>query len=310
MYVSFITNKDNEFEIINFGEYYFPSEELQKDLKKLIIFTENTVKHNVPNGSVFVYDKNAEYNPEILKSDVGCGITAFIMEGMPFDDKSKKEILKAVDSLNTHIGQGNHFLDFTTPHPKVRKDNLESIMVFLHSDFNNENYVPKTFEEAKGLEQRAKDKRLSYLEQLANLLGLKYEFYNDWTHNSVNLEDDFLVYRKGAINLKETNNIGLLALNPLDGLYLYAADFEEYLHSMQHGTGRIGSKGQLFERAERYAYGIARGFSFSELLKEKDVVKEIYRPIDSFMDNFWDKQKKIGYCVPNFVILTKKSRGD
>ncbi len=300
---SFIT-KHSAFSIINFGKFYFPDDSLQKNLRQVIIFAENTKKHNIPNGSVFVYDKNTEYNPEILKSDVGCGITAFFMEPIAFDEKSKMEILKAIDSLGIHIGQGNHFLDFTINHPSIRKGSeKEPMLTFLHTDFNNENYLPTTFDEAKELELKAKDGRISYLEKLAKTLGLKYEFYQDWTHNSVNTENGFLIYRKGAINLNETDNLGLLALNPLDGLYLYVAEFKEYFNSMQHGTGK--SKDKDFEIKEKFSYGIARGFSFEELVADEEAFKKAYRSIDDFLENFWDLHKPIGYCIPDFVVLTK-----
>lgn len=314
MYPQHFKLKDSEFFITNFGEYYFPNKSLRKNLEEIILFSEDSKKHNIPNGSVFVYKKSSDYNPRILKTDVGCGITAYLMESLDFDENNRRktfeEILKVVTEINMHIGQGNHFLDFTTTHPSLRTKNEETMFVFLHSDFNNEKYLPVSFEEAKDLESRAKERRIEFLERLSSRLGLHGEFYNDWTHNSINIEDNHIIYRKGAINLKESNGIGLLALNPVEGLYLYVAEYEDFYNSMQHGVGKkpkttnqIAKYDSVFQM---YSYGIARGFSPKDLTEmQKETIRSKYKNIDDFIDNFGFEQKQIGYCVPYFVVKTK-----
>ena len=121
-------------------------------------------------------------------------------------------------------------------------------MIYLHSDFNNGNIIPLNYDEAKDLQKIAKDKRIEFLEKLSRLLGISGEFYQDWTHNSIEVEDSSLVYRKGSINLMETHGVGALALNPLDGILLYAGDFSDYRFSAQHGVGRKNSKGTLLKK--------------------------------------------------------------
>jgi hypothetical protein len=298
-----IKDKKVEFELINFGEYYYPTPKLKENLKKLIIFTENIKKRDIPSGSVFVYE-NKKYNPEILNSDVGCGISAFITEKISFDESDRKDILKAVDEVNVHIGQGNHFLDFTTAHPSLRKKGIESNMIYLHSDFNNKNIIPEDYESAKNLENEAKNKRLDYVDKLSRVMKVNSKFYNDWTHNSVNVENDLMVYRKGAINLNETDGVGVLALNPVEGLLLYGANFNNYLNSMQHGLGRIGSKSNLGISFKKESWGIARGYT---LQNSKEVASDVFNSIDSYITNFSKEQELIGVCVPEFVITTKKS---
>ena len=297
----------------NFGiNHYYPPKYLTENLEKLLIFTENNTKKDIPNGSVFVY-KSKEYKPQILAGDIGCGITAVITEKMNFSKAINKDILGVVNSMNTHIGQGNHFLDFTTGHQGISRLGMDNTMIFLHSDFNNENIVPTTYSEAKDLENRAKDLRIDFLEKLTNRLGISSKLYQNWTHNSVNLQDDLMTYRKGAINLTETEGIGALALNPLDGIFLYAGDFNDYEHSAQHGVGRIGSKGELLRILDKQVEGIARGYSI-ESSRVNPIVNQIrdktYNSMDLFREKFSGEYSPISVCRPELVVTTKKSRGN
>lgn len=306
----------NFFEIINFGSAYYPSPDLKKDLKKIIIFTENNTRRGIPNGAVLVYQSD-DYNPEILKSDVGCGITAVVINGLVNDSDDKKlmeqfqlEVLKAVDELGIHIGQGDHFLDITTAHPLLAQQSKNSQMLFLHSDFNNTNFIPRTYQEAKDLEARAKDKRIEYLYALSRLLGVSAEIYRDWTHNSVVREDGLMIYRKGAINLMETENVGLIAISPVSGLFLYVARFEEYFHSMQHATGRIGSKSKLLRLLLRKQVGSAIGYRipWDKIDNIEPVESEVYNTLDSFIEHFCLHHEVLGVCVPYLIVTTKGTK--
>ena len=294
-------------QLTNLGNYYYyPSQQLAKGLKEIIIFAENTKKRNIPNGSVYIYDENVSYNPEILKTDVGCGIISFITDEINYDNQSINNILKAVNEIGTHIGQGNHFLDFTTGHPTIKDRN--TTMIFLHSDFNNKNRLPRNYSEAKDLEKKAIDTRFQYVEKLSKLLGISAEFYRDWVHNSVNKENNSLVYRKGAINLQETEGVGVLALNPIDGLLLYGGNFSEYNYSAQHGLERIGSKEELWNKLEKRVYGMVRGYKISSFEPEIIEVKnQTYNKLNNFINNHYLDFSQIGICSPELVITTKKS---
>ena len=303
-------NKGSKFSsdnIINFGNYYFPNDKVKKDLKEIIIFTENTVKRSIPNGSVLVYQSDI-YNPEILSSDIGCGISSVITEGIDFNNKTRRDILKAVNEIGIHIGQGNHFLDFTVGHPSYEDRNINSNMIYLHSDFNSENVIPKDYFQAKDFEEKSKEKRIEYLEKLTRILGISSRFYRDWTHNSVNKDKNLMIYRKGAINLKENDGVGALALNPLDGICLYVSNFDKYHSSMQHGLGRIGSKGNFMNSFVKESEGMARGYSLhpSKITSQIEQNKnEAYNSINKFIDAFGQQQSLMGMCVPEFVITTK-----
>ena len=306
----------SNFTIENSGNsYYWPQNSIVNGLQKVLIFNENKTKNGVPNGSVFIYKKNTPYYPEILKSDIGCGITAFItnkiFSGKTQSDVNVKiEILKIVNELNIHIGQGDHFIDFTIGHPTITEKGVKSNMIYLHSDFNNKNILPSTYNKAKDLENLAKDKRIEFLEKLTRLMGVSAELYNDWTHNSVDIEDDFLVYRKGAINLQKTQGVGALAIDPFRGIYLYAGDFSDYRFSAQHGVGRKGSKGNLLRKFKKIKHGIARGYyveygtpHVGELM---NCCKQIYN-LDDFRKKYYLNFSYIGVCVAELVVTTKKT---
>ncbi|MGV8141373.1 MAG: hypothetical protein ACP5NW_02950 [Candidatus Woesearchaeota archaeon] len=299
--------QSEKLRIQNYGAYYYPDASLEKNLAEIIIFTENNTKKNIPNGSVFTYTGTG-YDPSILKSDVGCGISAVMTESLDFDEASRLDILKAVDSVGIHIGQGNHFLDFTTAHPAIRRKDIAANMIYLHSDFNNENIVPTNYSQAKALENRAKEKRREYLDKLARILGISAEFYKDWTHNSVNREDEHTIYRKGAINLKETEGVGALAMDPIHGIYLYYANFDEWRSSMQHGLGRIGSRSELQSFMTKESVGIARGYKLAVERSSpqlKEALKQTYNPINMYLANFGNKELQIGVCIPQYIVTTK-----
>jgi hypothetical protein len=295
------------FKLRNFGEFYYPSDALQEGLIELIIFCENTTKRNIPNGSIFVYEK-CEYKPEILLSDVGCGITSVLTDQLEYNIETIRDILKVVDEIGIHIGQGNHFIDFTTGHPTLRQSDVFSNMIYIHSDFNSENKIPSTYREAEELETIAKKRRLYYLDKLTSLLGISCEFYRDWTHNSVELKDDFVIYRKGSINLEKTDGVGALALNPVDGIYLYVAKNSDLYNSMQHGTGRIGSVSEVQKLMKKESLGMARGYYLSENanISQLNVVKNgVYNSMDRYIEQFGSSESCVGVCVPELVVTTK-----
>lgn len=302
------------FKLMNYGKrFIFPSQDLVKGLEELIIFTENKMNWDIPNGCVFVFNDKMRYNPKILKSDVGCGIVSAIIPKLEYSDNQIMDILKVIDEMNIHIGQGNHFIDFTVGHPSLRSKNIENNMVFLHSDLNESKVIPISYEEAKRIEIECKHKRREYLENMFDLLGINGNIYKDWVHNSVNKEEGKLIYRKGSINVNETDGVGALALNPIEGFYLYTANFDRYFGSMQHGTGRIGSKSSVLSSFQKKKFGIARslliGRSIGKLYLDPNLRKnlyETYNSIEIFKNNFMWEQNMIGYCVPELVVSTKK----
>lgn len=223
------------FTLINHGGYFYrPPENLARGLKKLIIFPENEKRHEIPNGSVWVYDTKMPFNPGILNADAGCGMCAFLTERIDFSDRFIKELARILTEDELSIGRGNHFIDFCEGHPNFRGGNL----VVLHSNFNKEQNIPKTFYEAAAMIERAKRARAITLKRLLDRLRVAGEFYQDWPHNTVETKNGSTIYRKGAVDTSKTQNEGMLALNPYDGFYFYISRCHEFCHSMQHGAGK------------------------------------------------------------------------
>ncbi len=281
--------KNKKFEIINLANYhYYPPKHLQDNLEKIIIFPENNKKYDIPNGSVFIYNKKSYYKPEILKSDVGCGMTSFITEYIDIDKKFIKELSDYLDKENINLGGGNHFLNIAEEHPLISDTGYPSnnySQIIVHTDFNLEKYTPKNYKEAKDMIKNTRKKRVNLLYKLTKSLGINGEFYKDWTHNTVEIEDNKFVYRKGAINLKKTKNMGLLALNHYDGFFFYISEFEEYKNSMQHGTGKKNEIKTIYNEIKKIKYGKKIFYLPEKSSKPKDLYKEYNRP-SIFYDKF------------------------
>ena len=111
-------------------------------------------------------------------------------------------------------------------------------MFLLHSNFNESRSIPITYDESQEQIKISKEKRIISIEYILNRLNLKYRPYKDWIHNSVSIENEKSIYRKGAIDLKDSEFEGILAINPFEGFYICAARFDNFYNSMQHGTGK------------------------------------------------------------------------
>lgn len=214
---------------------FYPTDELKKGLKEVIVFPEQTKKHDIPNGSVWVYDKRMPYNPNILKSDVGCGMTMGIIKSQDAPEILAEKIFETLLKKNIKIGRGNHFIDLLPPHFRFPDDTLS---LLVHSDFNWDNELPTDYTMARKYMDNAVNTRTSLLETIFEETGSTGVIYKDWTHNSVEINEDSMIYRKGSIDLSKTENEGLLALNPYEGVYIYAGTNPTEYGSMQHAVGR------------------------------------------------------------------------
>ena len=244
----------------NFSDdYYYPGKDLQYNLESVLIFAENTNKGSIPSGSVYTYGPGSSYNPEILADDVGCGITAAVFEHLPPTPETRDAILRAVYSIGTHIGQGNHFIDVVDG-STFSTDGTDVTTVYLHSDFNPEGYVPKTLQQANDREKSVVESREDYLYKLASKLGVGAEIWKNWTHNAVRKNDDKLIYRKGVIDVNESNNVGVLAVDPLAGLYLYTSDWDQFDGLMQHGVGKSSIRTYAMPDVDKSREGMAVGY--------------------------------------------------
>jgi hypothetical protein len=232
---------------------FYPAKKFQQGLLELIVFPEQTSKNEIPNGSVWVYDKSTPYNPQILKSDVGCGMTLAVTDLDLNDRKTPFKIIEILKKKQIKIGRGNHFLDFLKGHP-LHGEHCTSIL--LHSDFNTENKSATNYEMALDQIKKAKEKRIDVLKTICEGLKASYVIKENWTHNSVEITPENIIYRKGAINLDENRYTGLLAINPFDGIYLYKGKNPDTYNSMPHGVGKKSSNNaSCFDVKKVITYG-------------------------------------------------------
>ena len=80
-------------------------------------------------------------------------------------------------------------------------------------------------------------------------------------------------------------------------------------HCMQHGVGRIGSKGELWKAMNQDAVGMARGYwspKGPEAYEQAEqVAKTVYGTLYDFRTNFALSTRTIGFCIPYLVVRTK-----
>ena len=211
--------------IINLGDaFFYPPKYLQKNLNYVLVFSENTMKRDIPSGSVWnYYDEN--YRSEILRDDVGCGISMFLFKK---ENVALNEWLETISKKS--IGGGNHFIN-------IGEYDHDLDFLLLHSDFNNEKRIPRSVKEAQILEKQAKERRQETTQEILVELGIKGELYRDWPHNFVRTNDLGTSYFKGVVDTKENEGVGLLAMNPIKGTKLFVQNPALLNGYMQHGLG-------------------------------------------------------------------------
>lgn len=292
----------------NFSDdFYYPANALQENLESVLIFAENTNKGTIPSGSVYTYGPGSRYDPQILLDDVGCGITAAVFDYLPCSESMRNEILRAVNSIGTHIGQGNHFIDVVDG-SVFCDDNQDKTIVYLHSDFNPYRIIPRSLKEAQDREKEVVDTRKEYLLSLADKLGVSAEIWKDWTHNAVREKDDSLVYRKGVIDVTESDNVGVLAVDPLAGLYVYTSDWDQFDGLMQHGVGKSSIGSDAMPHVDKYTHGMAVGYDVEGFLRSSGEYLGLKnRPsLCEFLDLFAYEHRGVGFEFPWLFVRTKK----
>ena len=210
--------------IINLGNTHFhPTPSLLNELNMVLVFNENTKKRDIPSGSLWVYETK-EYKPEILKDDVGCGISIFLLE----KGVGKTDFLEVAQTYS--IGGGNHFLNYSTY-------NSEFESIVLHTDMNKDKKTPKTVSEAIDMQDSASRQRQEIGENIIRDLGIKGRILYDIPHNTVELKEDKTIYKKGITDSKKNKGINYIALTPHLGIAELVQDPNAFNGYFQHGLG-------------------------------------------------------------------------
>jgi hypothetical protein len=311
--------KSNGISIRNYGDqHFFPPKRLQDGLEEVVVFNENTSKRDIPNGSVWQYRENTRYNPELLKDDVGCGISRYDVEGdFPTKESaSRSELLEYVDELwgavndeDITIGRGNHFIDFTSYNSYRHPDKTTS--VFVHSDMNPMGETPQTYDQAVQRIRDASEARDEVADTLLDRLGLDYEKTGDWPHNTVDRTESGLLYRKGAITLESGEDAdgaseGILGMTPSRGLFRYAIStdldsWEKLKYSMQHGVGKIQSQNMFYKEWPNRRENKKEVYFVSEPNRK---LEDSYQSISEFTDTFGSEMTGLGVYRPEFIVKT------
>lgn len=221
--------------------YFYPKQ--TNGLEELVIFPDGEVKRKgIPDSSVWVYNIDSHnYNPEILGPDVGCGIAGFKVPVL--DYKEAADIVVEYLKGKNILGRGNHFVDLCDSIiSQYSKEDPDHSIILLHSDGKKVNSsVPTNLEEARVKISDAEKFREELGYKIADILGVNADSLGNWTHNSVEIENDKVVYRKGAVKT-EHGKMYILPSNLCKSVFVYTVH-EEFLppySSMPHGTGRRG----------------------------------------------------------------------
>ncbi|MDY6786620.1 MAG: hypothetical protein SVK54_00665, partial [candidate division WOR-3 bacterium] len=178
--------------------------------------------------------------------------------------------------------------------------------LFLHTDFNNERIVPKTIDEAMNMISKAKSKRAEYLMKLTERLGFRGEVVNDFTHNTVRIEGDSVIYAKGCINVNDSGQSGVLLVNPVIGLVYYTSDFKKTSRFMQHGISML-KKQNYYNEIPKLSNKKVRGYLVYRLLENtrKKCLNECEDDLHYFNEKFQSGFERMKYVQPHFIVRTK-----
>ncbi len=235
--------------------HYHPLYSQWEGLKKVILFVEGGPQqrnnHRIPNGAIWVFTKeNHNYIPEILDADAGCGMTAFTIPEV--DPKKAADVICQALKDKNILGRGNHFIDICSPVYSSRIDAFNAPgynLLLIHTDGKSlrkdkKHKTPLTLEEAIAWEQEASTFRKKLGIELSEQISVSAEVLGDWPHNSVEIAEGEVIYRKGVIKVIP-EKIHLLPASLGEKILLYTVS-SQYLppySSFPHAAGRKGSRG-------------------------------------------------------------------
>ena len=229
--------------------HYYPTN--FEGLEELVRFPDGEVKRNsIPNSTVWSFNgENHEYNSNILSNDVGCGIAAFLINGV--------DVKEATDKIYTHLknknilGRGNHFINIVSemknPYQEVSFGHNSNLLI-VHSDGKSyDPSIPTNVEDAITKQKSAETFREDLGHTLAEIIGANSELVGNWTHNSVETSEKNgnIIYRKGVVKV-EPNKLQFLPACIGQEVLFYTVDGENLppYSSMPHATGRSKPRGE------------------------------------------------------------------
>ncbi len=241
----------NMFRDINFTDTFYRSpRHLSPGLEALVRFPDGDVKHrDIPNSTVWVYGQEKHsYHPEILQTDVGCGIAAFFINEVDSEEAADR-IYQRLKRENV-FGRGNHFVDVCSAYESSAVDSKPQPLhnILLVHTHGNTNQMPMTIRQAQERQREVESFRKEFGEELASLIGASScNVLGNWTHNLVEEDCDKIIYRKGVVRVIP-EKVHILPAHLGERILFYTVSDKHPFQlppyaSMPHATGRKGPLG-------------------------------------------------------------------
>lgn len=298
--------KNEKPEIINISGQPLKIDFDIRGMKKLIFLPDySPSRGKLPVGTVAVFDKEKHIpSAEYLGPDIGCGmLLAKFTKPIKDLEYSVYNIHEELSMSNTELGSlgsGNHFINIyevlDSEVPELRRGDYT---VLIHSGsrlkgkevfdkrLTGEDYIHQ-HKLAVDFGKRNRRKLLEIVEDCANN---KTEKILEKVHNSLEIENNNIIYRKGAMKL-ENNEVGVIPSSMIGEAILISQ--KENLHDLEdsicHGTGRKISRSE------------AKKMNFYSL----DTRKKIYIPNTIYDDEIKTENPECYRTLDEIIPLINK----
>lgn len=231
--------------------YYYPHQ--FPELEELVRFPDGEFKRKgIPNSTVWVFNAgNHTYVPEILGRDVGCGMAGFLIP--PLDAHQAADLCYEHLQKKKILGRGNHFVDICSSIEMEGQTHMNHQLLLVHTH-GKDNVQPRTVQEATSQQKMAAQQRLELGYDLTRVLKVRAALLQDWPHNTIEEDQDKIIYRKGVVKV-EAKRPYILPAHLGAKILVYTVSPHSPLpySSMPHATGRRGSRGAHKVSEERAA---------------------------------------------------------
>ena len=230
-------------------------------LKKIILLPDFCLgKSYLPIGTVAIFDKDIHTpTPLYIGRDIGCGMTLFTTD-LNVHDLHLQQLVDQIDkeiNKDSHVEftLGSHFIDLCS-------DENDRLLFVIHAGFKQYgmHIVKREFTGERYLSEVKKNIVLASSNRL-RLAKAVYDVLNldsippilDKPHNTVQLNDNGYLYRKGAVELLP-NELSILPSNLLHPIFLIRAtdQIKVLENSFSHGTIRKSSMTNLGQKGVDY----------------------------------------------------------
>lgn len=236
-------------------------------IKRLILLPDySPINSSLPVGSIAVYGKdNHKINPSHLGQDMGCGMLLGIIKN--FHMERIEDIINNVagnvlyhrnyDKLG-YLGSGNHFITlYGVKESKDPRLNLKDILILIHSGsgkkgidlYKNNQEFNIYFERYKEVLEYARKNRKAILEIFKKYSKSNVEILFDKVHNSIEVTNEEIIYRKGAVKVMPGEYSVISSSMSGDALIVSSKEsIRDLDYSLPHGTGRKVPRSEAHEK--------------------------------------------------------------